>query len=109
MHKLRINPLAYKDLLEIKEYVTVDLDNPDAATKLISRIIDSYEKLRDFPMLGGELSSKINIATDFRFLVSGSHIIFYKLDSEYVSIYRVLFAKREYLKIIFKDEEFETN
>jgi toxin ParE1/3/4 len=109
MHKLRINPLAYKDLLEIKEYVTVDLDNPDAATKLITRIINSYEKLRDFPMLGSELSSKINIATDFRFLVSGNHIIFYKVDSEYVSIYRVLFAKREYLKIIFKDEEFETN
>ena len=58
MHKLRINPLAHKDLLDIKEYITVELDSPDASVKLISRIIDSYEKLKEFPMLGGNYPRK---------------------------------------------------
>jgi addiction module RelE/StbE family toxin len=109
MHKLRINPLALKDLLEIKEYIENELHNSYAAARLITGIIESYEKLKEYPMLGSDLSSRINISTDFRLLVTGNYIIFYKFDIEYVSIYRILYAKRDYLKIIFKDEEFETN
>ncbi len=39
--------------------------------------------------------------TDFRYLVSGNYLIFYKVDNEYVSIYRILYGRRDYLKIIF--------
>lgn len=32
MHKLRINPVAKKDLQEIKEYISKELLNPDACS-----------------------------------------------------------------------------
>jgi addiction module RelE/StbE family toxin len=107
MHKLRINPLAKRDLIDIKEYIKKELDNPTAAVKVVSRIIESYEKLKEFPMLGGDLSSKVDISTDYRYLISGNYIVFYKVDNIYVSIYRILYARRDYTKILFRDEKFE--
>ncbi|NLJ79016.1 MAG: type II toxin-antitoxin system RelE/ParE family toxin [Tissierellia bacterium] len=104
MYKLRINPLARKDLLEIREYISKELDNPSAAEKTLTRIADSYGKLKDFPHIGIELSSKIDVVTDYRFLISGKYIIFYKVDDVYVSIYRILYGRRDYIKILLDEE-----
>lgn len=105
MHKLRINPLARKDLLEIKEYITEELDNSRAAENTLIKIAESYQKLKDFPHMGVELSSKIDVITEYRFLVSGKYIIFYKVDDVYVSIYRILYARRDYARILFDEEQ----
>ncbi len=105
MQKIRVNPIALKDLMSIKEYITEELDSPDAALKIVKKIVDSYEKLRDFPGMGISLNSKIDIPTDYRFLVSEEHIIFYKLEGQYVSIYRILNAKMDYLKVLFAEQE----
>ena len=104
MPKLRINPLATEDLIEIKNYITKELENPTAAIKVVRKIIENYEKLKEFPMMGADLSVKVNIKTDFRYLVSGNYIIFYRVDDEYVSIYRILYARRDYLRILFPNE-----
>ncbi len=103
MHKLRINPLAKQDMLDIKEYITKELDNPNAAVNVVSKIIESYENLKEFPMIGVDLSSKIDVSTNYRYLVSGNYIVFYKIDEVYVSIYRILYSKRDYVKILFKE------
>lgn len=103
MHKIRINPLARQDLLDIRDYITNELDSPNAAVNVISKIIESYEKLKEFPLLGMELSSKIDVVTDYRYLISGNYIVFYKKDDSYVSIYRILYAKRDYIKILFEE------
>ena len=104
MRKLRINPIARKDLADIKEYIKEELDNPTAAEDVVGKIVESYEKLKDFPLMGVELSSKIDIVTDYRFLASGKYIIFYKIDDEYVYIYRILYGRRDYTRILFDEE-----
>ena len=35
MYKIRINPLARKDLLDIKDYITNELDSPTAAVNVV--------------------------------------------------------------------------
>jgi addiction module RelE/StbE family toxin len=104
MHKIRINPLAAKDLIEIKDYISKELERPKAAIKIINQIIESYSNLKKFPEMGLELSKKINIDTDFRYLISGKYIIFYRIEKEFISIYRILYSKRDYLKILFPKE-----
>lgn len=106
MYKLRINPLAKQDLLDIKDYITYELDSPTAAINVVSGIIESYEKLKEFPMLGIELSSKIGVSTDYRYLISGNYIVFYKVDKIYISIYRILYSRRDYIKILLGEQEF---
>lgn len=103
MHKLRINPIARRDLLEIRDYIANDLDSPDAAINVVLKIIESYEKLKEFPFLGIELSSKIHIETDYQYLISGKYLVFYKVDDVYVTIYRILYARRDYTRILFEE------
>lgn len=109
MYKIRINPLARKDLLDIKDYITNELDSPTAAVNVVLKIIESYEKLKEFPMLGIELSSKIDVVTDYRYLITGNYIVFYKIDDNYASIYRILYTRRDYIKILFEEADFLSN
>jgi len=103
--KIRVSPSALNDLKEIKEYIENDLSNPIAANNVIKRIIEDYSRLAIYPHMGASLSTKVPFDTDFRFVVSGNYLIFYKTDDEDVSIYRVLYGRRDYLKIIFDDIE----
>lgn len=107
MPNIRVTPAALDDLKEIKAYIENDLANPIAATNVIKRIIKDYSLLEISPHMGAPLAPKIHIETDFRFLVSGNYLVFYKADDNFVSIYRILYGRRDYLKIIFDDMTFE--
>ncbi len=102
--KLRINPVALQDLQGIKAYITDDLCNPDAATKTLKNIVASYTRLLDFPMMGKVLADTINIPTDYRFLVSGEYLIFYKIEGDFISIYRVFNSRQDFIRVLFPEE-----
>lgn len=101
--KIRVTPAALNDLKEIKSYIENDLSNPIAANNVIKRIIKDYSRLEFSPYMGPSLSAKVPFDTDYRFIVSGNYLVFYKADNEYVSIYRILYGRRDYMKIIFDD------
>ena len=103
--QIRVTPAALNDLKEIRSRIENDLSNPIAANNVIKRIMDDYSRLEIFPHMGPSLSTKVPFDTDYRFIVSGNYLVFYKADDEYVSIYRILYARRDYLKIIFDDIE----
>jgi len=105
MTKLQISPLANDDLLSIKEYIEQELGNPTAATSTIAKIIKSLKMLTTFPLSGVLLSSTIDIETDYRFVVSRNYISFYRYIDDTVFVNRVLYAKRDYVKILFGDIE----
>ncbi|MGE5543537.1 MAG: type II toxin-antitoxin system RelE/ParE family toxin [Bacillota bacterium] len=100
--KIRINPVAIADIQEMKAYIAED--NPVAAERMGNDIYSKVEKLADFPQMGVSLSSRINMKADYRFLVCGMYLIFYKIEGEFVSVYRVLNGMRDYLSILFTDE-----
>ena len=95
---------AKEDLKDIRTYIREDLDNPTAAKAVVDRIIERIRQLEQFPMLGAALSSVIEPETDYRFLVSGSYLIFYRIEKDAVYVDRILYGKRDYLKILFKNE-----
>ena len=101
--KIRVTHAALNDLKEIKSYIENDLSNPIAANNVIKRIIEDYSCLEISPHMGRSLSTKVPFGTAYRFIVSGNYLVFYKVDDEYVSIYRILYGRRDYLKIIFDD------
>ncbi len=103
--KIRVTPAALNDLKEIRYYIENDLSNLIAANNVIKRIIEDYSRLGISPHMGPSLSTKAPFDTDSRFIVSGNYLVFYKADDEYVSIYRILYGRRDYLKIIFDDME----
>ncbi len=101
MYKLKISPEAGNDLAEIKGYIAQELCNQQAAADLVSKIIKKIRGLSEHRGMGAPLSSVVDIQTDYRFLVCANYLIFYRYDDESVFVSRVLYGKRNYLRILF--------
>lgn len=100
--KILVTPAALQDLKSIKSYIADDLSNPSAAVNTVKRIISTYKKLSDTPLMGTLLQQSIHLDIPFRFLVSGSYLIFYKVTDN-VEIHRIIYGRRDYIRILFND------
>ena len=94
-----------KDLLEIKSYIAVDLENPKAAMEAVKRITKKIRLLNDNPLMGAALASISGANSDERFLVCGSYMVFYRITRENIFIDRVLYGRRDYLRVLFDKTE----
>ena len=105
--KLHISPEAQNDLLEIRHYIATDLKNPDAARELVSKILVSIRGLLTFPDRGTALSSALRLSTDYRFIVCGKYLVFYRHEGERLYVIRVLYGRRNWMKFLFGDDSEE--
>ena len=106
MNKLQLSRAAQKDLLEIKSYIAVDLENPKAAMEVIKRITKKIRLLNDNPLMGAAALASISGAnSDERFLVCGSYMVFYRITRENIFIDRILYGRRDYLRVLFNKTE----
>ena len=58
-------------------------------------------------MIGTSLSSIADVESDYRFLVTGSYLTFYRVYGSDVYVDRVLYGRRDYLRILFGDTQDE--
>lgn len=103
MNNLHLSPEAQDDLMEIKAYIEEDLLNPSAALATVSRITKSLRVLQSYAHAGALLSSIADIESDYRFIVSGNYISFYRVCGNDIYIDRILYARRDYLRILFPE------
>ncbi|MFR2319456.1 MAG: type II toxin-antitoxin system RelE/ParE family toxin [Enterocloster sp.] len=103
MNNLHLSEEAQNDLLEIKAYIEEDLLNPSAALATVSRITKSLRILQNHAQAGALLSSIADIESDYRFIVSGNYISFYRAYGREVYIDRILYARCDYMRILFGD------
>jgi len=101
MNSLLVTVLAKQDLRDIKQYIACELASPVAAVKIVSRIVNKIEGLTEHPCIGAPLSSVADVETDYRFLVCGNYLVFYRYSNEIVRVMRVLYGKRDYLRVLF--------
>lgn len=101
---IEFTPQARDDLRQIREYISVDLCNETAATKIVGNIIKSIARLKDLPQIGAPLSSLIEIKTDYRYLVCGNYNVFYRIETDTVKIIRVLNSRRNFMAVLFGEE-----
>ena len=101
MNKILYSPEALSDLDQIWTYINNELQNPAAAQKIIADILDAIEKLHGFSELGPPLSSITEFESDYRFLVCGKYIAFYRVMGLDIYIDRVLYGRRNYISILF--------
>ena len=105
MAELYFSPMANDYLSSIKDYIETELDNPKAAQNTIGKIVKNLRRLMNFPLSGTPLKSIVEIETDYRFVVSGNYISFYRYMDDIIFVDRILYARRDYLKILFGDFE----
>ena len=78
MNEVYLSPEAENDLEKIKTYITEELENPAASLATVSRITNSLRILQDHASAGAPLSSVTDVESDYRFLVSGNYLTFYR-------------------------------
>ena len=102
-NKLHYAREALRDLDEIWDHIVYVLSNPAAAERTVSKIVDSIELLSDFADMGAPLNSVADVESDYRFLVCGNYLAFYRAVGDDVYIDRILFGRRNYMRILFGD------
>lgn len=103
MNNLYLSQAAQDDLTEIKAYISEELENPTAALSTVGRITKSIRILKNHAMVGAPLSSVANVDNDYRFLVSGNYMVFYRAIGSEVYVDRILYGRRDYLRVLFGD------
>ena len=93
-----------------RSYIAKNLENPSAAISTVRIITKDIRRLREHSLIGASLSSIADVESDYRFLVTGSYLTFYRVLDNDVYVDRVLYGRRDYLRILFGDvRDDETN
>lgn len=109
MNSLHLSYEAQRDLADIKAYIAEELENPQAAIATVSKITQLLRKLRGHALIGTPLSSIADVDSDYRFLVCGNYMVFYRRNREDVYIDRILYGRRDYLRILLADHQSTTH
>lgn len=95
---VRVLRRAQLDLLEIQAYVLHD--NPAAAVRLIENLLADVERLGRFPLRGARPKDEHLRKADYRYLVHGEYLIFYKVFASYIRVYRVVHGRRIFRRLL---------
>jgi plasmid stabilization system protein ParE len=90
--------------VEIDAYIRNEFCNPTAAENTVKKILRTIAVLEDSPEIGTPLSAIVDIETNYRFLVSGAYLTFYRYVKGACEIDRVLYGRRDYMTILFKND-----
>lgn len=107
-NKIHYTAESRRDLDAIWDYIASDLQNVSAAERIVNRIMDDVDHLENHAEMGALLSSIADVESDYRFLVTGNYLTFYRVYGSDVYVDRVLYGRRDYLRILFgetQDEE----
>ena len=102
MATVLFSPEALNDLEEIKSYIQDDLENDIAAANTLKKIFDRILELESFPKMGALLNSVTNTDNSYRYLLCNNYTAFYRIEKDSVYIFRVLYGRRDYIKILFE-------
>ena len=101
MANVIVSPAARRDLIGIRDYISDELANPDAALRILKLLRTSIESLRDMPERGVPLDAVLSVHTDYRFLICENDRIFYLCEGNQVEVVRVLHMLQDYMRALF--------
>ena len=101
MANVIVSQAARRDLIGIRDYISDELDNPDAAQRILKLLRTSIESLRDMPERGMPLDAVLSVHTDYRFLVCENYRVFYLCEANQVEVVRVLHMLQDYMRALF--------
>jgi toxin ParE1/3/4 len=101
MNNIHLSAEAQNDLMEIRTYIEGELLNPSAALATVRRITKSLRVLQTYAQAGAPLSSVADINSDYRFIVSGNYMSFYRFSNQDIYVDRILYARCDYMRVLF--------
>ena len=95
------SPVALDDLDTIWNFLAIECDSVKTANKAIDVLLGSIDKLSMLPEMGTRLDARCIIHSDYRFLLSGNYLTFYRYQEDCVFVDRILDGRSDYLRTLF--------
>ncbi len=95
---VRLLSIAEQDLQDLLLYVAAE--NPAAALTLADKIEAELAKLATYPYLG-EIPQDVHLAQlEYRVLVVGDYLLFYKIKGRTILVHRILHGARDVPRLL---------
>ena len=105
MVEVKLSPRAAEDLLEIKNYIENELQNPIAAHNTVETIVKTYEDLAKDSDVGIPVDRYLPFPTDYKFVLANNYSVFYRIEKDVVKVIRIMYSRRDFVKILFGENE----
>ena len=89
-----------QDLIDIKRYIKYNLQEPNTAQKLITKIKKEIDSLKDNPEMYSVIDDDIIKRFKIRKLVVDNYIVFYRINDENIQIVRVMYGRRNWITLL---------
>ena len=92
MNCYNLAPRAKADLNEVWDYLGIEKESPDAATRQIEMLYDKFSLLAAHPLLG---EVRGDLGANLRSFVVGNYVVVYRVAGSAIEIARVAHAARD--------------
>jgi addiction module RelE/StbE family toxin len=96
--KIRYLRSAEDDLYGIADYISED--NPRAAQRMIDRLEQAINRLVLSPFAGKVPDDEELRKRNYRILIVGKYLVFYKVKDKAIEIYRIIHGARDYKHLL---------
>ena len=100
MYLLRYTPQAMRDMDSVWEDVYDASQSCDIADKYIKDFAEMIVGKKRFPKSGTPLRYK-GLFTGFYYVTFKKYMAFYRIEDNYIEVARVLYARSDYMQILF--------
>ncbi len=89
-----------QDLIGIKQYIKYNLQEPETANKLISKIRKEINALKDNSEIYAIIDDDIIKKLEIRKLIVDNYIVFYRIKDNNIQIVRVMYGRRNWINLL---------
>ena len=89
-----------QDLIQIKRYIKYNLQEPETAQKLILKIKNEINNLKNNPKKYSIIDDDIIKKFKIRKLIVSNYIIFYRIRKDDIEIVRIMYGKRNWINLL---------
>jgi toxin ParE1/3/4 len=100
-YRLRFLPLFEKDLNQIIDYISIQLENPVAAYSLVDEVYAAIEKRLSCPESFEVFPSKKEHPLPYYRIYVRNYIIFYVISEDTMEVRRILYGSRDLEKHLY--------
>ena len=91
---------AREDLIEIKRYIKYNLQEPETAQELISKIRSEIDKLKTNPQMFAIIDDDFIKKFEIRKLIVDNYIVFYRIQNDNIQIARIMYSRRNWINLL---------
>ena len=91
---------AKQDLIDIKKYIKYNLQEPNTAQKLITKIRNQINSLKSNPEIYAIIDDDIIKKLEIRKLIVDNYIVFYRMKNNDIEIVRIMYGRRNWIDLL---------